>query len=178
MSASDPLQNQSAASVFAWSIRTTAPPPPTIVSGPAALSNVSTPAFVFSDALGGVTFICQANSATAVPCTSPYVASPASLIQGPNVFSVLASDPASGRSSGATTYTWTVDTVGPLVEITDAPGTIVFPKASNFDFKAMGNDAVQFLCSLDLRLCHFRCLDLAAILSKSRLSTLSETSEK
>jgi hypothetical protein len=149
VSASDSLQNQSATSVFAWSIHTTAPPPPSIVSGPAALSNVSTPTFVFSDALGGVTFICQVNSAAVVPCASPYVASPASLIQGPNVFSVLASDPVSGRSSTATTYTWTVDTVGPLVEITNGPGTIVFPKASNFDFKAVGNDAVQFLCSLD-----------------------------
>ncbi len=149
ISASDSLQNQSAANAFAWTIHTTLPPVPTITSGPATLSNVTAPTFVFTDALSGVTFICQVNSATAVPCSSPYAASPSSLIQGSNVFSVLASDPASGRSSTAATYTWTLDSVGPLVEITDGPGAIVFPKTSNFDFKAVGNDAVQYLCSLD-----------------------------
>ncbi|MGC2890035.1 MAG: HYR domain-containing protein [Candidatus Acidiferrum sp.] len=149
VSASDALQNQSAANTFTWTIRTTAPPAPTITTGPAALSNVTAPTFVFSDSLVGVTFICQVNNAAATPCASPYTGQFSSLIQGPNVFSVIAIDPVSGRSSTATTYNWTVDSVGPLVQITDAPGTLVFPRVSNFNFGAVGGDAVQYLCSLD-----------------------------
>lgn len=154
--ATDAVGNQSVANNFAWTISTTPPPPPHIDSAPAALSNVASPTFSFSDSQAGVVFLCQVNGGAEVPCSSPLILSATQLTQGANTFSVLASDPVSGRSSAATSFSWTVDTVGPLVQITDGPGSIVFPRPSNFNFQAMtpdlkspATDLAGYLCSLD-----------------------------
>ena len=145
--ATDAAGNSSAPNTFAWTIGTTAPPSPHIDSAPAALSNQVAPSFTFSDGQAGVTFICQIDGAQPGPCTSPatYVGLP----DGLNTFSVAASDPASGRSSAAATYTWTKDTTPPKVGIQGAPATVVIPNVSTVNFSGGSPDIVGYQCSLD-----------------------------
>jgi len=147
VSAADSVGNRSASATFAWTISTTPPPPPHIDSAPAALSNQKAPAFSFSDAQAGVTFLCQMDTAQAAPCTVPaiYVGLP----DGLHTFSVAANDPASGRSSAPATYTWTQDTTPPRVGIQGSPATVVIPNASTVYFSGSSADIVGYQCSTD-----------------------------
>jgi hypothetical protein len=92
----------------AFTLDRTAPPTPTITAGPEdpTPANFSDPStFSFTDAEGGVTFICTMDGDAPTTCTSPK--SYSGLGQGLHTFTVRAVD-AVGNESGATTYSWTI----------------------------------------------------------------------
>src|SRR5579859_1156082 len=111
VTATDTTGNQSAANVFSWTIHTTTPPSPHIDSALASLPNQIAPAFAFSDAQAGVVFTCQLDAAQPALCSSPAIY--VGLADGIHTFSVIASDPNSGRSSTPATFAWTKDTTPP-----------------------------------------------------------------
>src|SRR5207247_9714749 len=96
----------------------TAPPAPSIDSGPAASStsgpNVS---FGFSDSEGGATFEVRIDGGSWSSAASPK--SYSSLGDGSHTFDVRALD-AYGNASGATSRTWTVDATAPPAPTIDS----------------------------------------------------------
>jgi hypothetical protein len=90
----------------------TAPPTPTITSSPPNPSNSSSATFEFSDTASPVTFLCKLDGGSYVSCTSPQTYT--GLADGSHTFSVKAND-ADGNESGATSYTWTIDTAPTFV---------------------------------------------------------------
>ena len=106
-----------------------APPPsptatPTITSGPAAGSFVSSTSATFrwTEKTAKATFTCALDGATAVSCTSPKTYT--GLAQGKHTFAVTAK--AGTSTSSPATRTWTVDTVSPKPAIA-APTTLNGP---------------------------------------------------
>lgn len=103
-----------------WTVDTVAPPAPQITAKPASLVASKDATLKYTDAEAGVTFLCKLDSAAYASCPSPK--SYANLAQGAHSFSVQARD-AAGNTSGATTATWTVDTVAPpRPNMTGRPG--------------------------------------------------------
>ena len=125
VTATDTAGNQSAANVFSWTIHTTTPPSPHIDSALASLPNQIAPAFAFSDAQAGVVFTCQLDAAQPALCTSPAIY--LGLADGIHTFSVIASDPNSGRSSTLATFAWTKDTTPPAGSEAEAWGAGAAP---------------------------------------------------
>jgi hypothetical protein len=89
-----------------FTIKTAAPPAPTIQSGPEETSEKSA-TFVFSDSEAGVGFLCAKDDSKFTSCTSPKVYETVS--QGEHTFFVQARD-AAGNVSPATQHSWTVFT--------------------------------------------------------------------
>jgi hypothetical protein len=102
---------QSATTSFTWAVDTTPPPAPAIVGKPAGVTNSATAGFSFTDGEAGVGFQCKLDAGAYAPCASPV--SYAKLADGPHVFSVQAVDAAGNASSGAGSWSWTIDTVRP-----------------------------------------------------------------
>ncbi len=121
-------------------------PGTTILSGPLPDSNSTTANFTFTSDTPGSTFTCSLDGAPAVACTSP--TSYPNLGDGQHTFSVTASfngvtDP------NAATFTWTIDTVGPIAKISGGiTGTVA---CSSLDFQyttePQEGDAT-FICAL------------------------------
>jgi hypothetical protein len=97
-----PAASQSSAT---FTIKTSAPPPPTITSGPEAETTSKSATFAFSDSQPGVTFLCAKDSHTFGNCTSPKTYSTVAL--GAHTFYVEARD-ATGNTSAASSYGWSV----------------------------------------------------------------------
>ena len=92
------------------------PPPPTIpdttiVSGPAATTNVTTATFTFT-ATVSASFQCVLDSGNYTDCTSPQIYS--NLTQGGHTFQVRAVNQAGADPSPALS-TWTIDSVAPTI---------------------------------------------------------------
>jgi hypothetical protein len=88
------------------------PPKPIITAGPATPTSASAASFSFVDSAAKVSFVCSLDHAAFAACTSP--ASYHSLSVGAHSFSVEAKD-ASGTTSDAATYSWTVDHSPPSI---------------------------------------------------------------
>lgn len=133
--------------VYRWTIDTTAPPAPTVSSGPNALSNRRDATFRFADRDGEATFRCRLDGAPARPCTSPQrYAGP--LPDGGHTFAVAARDRA-GNQSAPRTVTWTVDaTPPPAPSIDEAPEATSPDKSARFAFSDV-EPGVRFSCLLD-----------------------------
>ena len=145
--ARDAAGNQSAAASFTWTVDTTAPPP-TITSTPANPTNQTSTSFSFSDTQTGVSFLCQLDSSAFTACTSP--ATYSALSQGSHTFSVKAQDSA-GNQSGATSFTWTINTTAPpKPTITSAPANPTSQTSASFSFTD-SQIGVSFRCQLDSR---------------------------
>jgi hypothetical protein len=97
-----PAGSQAAAS---FTIDTTAPPTPTIASGPEAETTSKSATFTFTDTEAGVSFLCAKDERVYYACTSPKTYEPNNL--GEHNFTVEARD-AAGNVSGLASYTWTV----------------------------------------------------------------------
>ena len=96
------------------SLDRTAPAAPTITSGPSGTTN-GADTFTFTGE-AGATFTCQLDGGPAVACSSPRSTTS---VDGPHSFAVRAVD-AAGNTGPATTRSWTVDTMAPVVAITFA----------------------------------------------------------
>jgi hypothetical protein len=120
-------------------------PETTISSGPAALSNDSTPQFVFSGSEAGAL---QCRLAGVQPdfadCTSPQGVGP--LADGTYTFEVKAVDLAGNPDATPAAHSFTVDTTPPQTEITGGPGDTTAATAV-FLFSAPGAAGVS--CRLD-----------------------------
>jgi len=135
---------ESAVAPYTWVIDTAPPPTPTITGTPSA--NDRTPTFGFADSEGGVSFECKLDSRPFTVCTSPKKY--ARQADGSHTFNVRAIDEA-GNKSAAISYTWTIDSVPPLLTITQAPPNPSPDSTARFEFRATDATPVTFGCRLD-----------------------------
>jgi hypothetical protein len=102
-----------------FTIDTTAPPAPTITSGPGPQTTQKSATFAFSDTEAGVSYLCARDGARATACTSP-VTYPSNS-RAAHKFTVQARD-AAGNLSPVVTYIWSV--VKALEETSGKPFTV------------------------------------------------------
>jgi len=144
--ATDTAGNTGPTASFSWTIDTTAPPTPTITSGPPNPSGSTTASFSFTDGEPSAALLCQLDGGGFSPCTSPQVYD--SLAFETHTFEVKAADLA-GNESSVASYTWTVDLGGqPPPTITSGPPDPSGSAVATFDFT--DDDAgASFECRLD-----------------------------
>jgi hypothetical protein len=133
----DAAGNASPPARRSWTVDTTAPPVPTIESGP--------PTFAFSDAEAGVTFECRLDGAPFAACTSPQTYT--GLPDGGHEFEVRAVD-AAGNASATASRVWTVDSTPPSAPTIDS-GPSDATAATGATFAFSGEAGASFECSLD-----------------------------
>jgi hypothetical protein len=139
--------NQSAAASYTWTIDTSAPPTPTIVTKPASLSNTTSPTFAFSDSEAGVSYLCKLDAGSYVACSNPTTYS--GLSQGTHSFSVEAKDAAGNASTPTATYSWTIDSIPPPAPVlTYKPDDPNGDGIANFDWTE-SESGTTFQCSLE-----------------------------
>ncbi len=148
-----------------WTVDAT-PPTVSITSAPNNPSDVAVPAFSFTSTDPTATFQCAIDppsaspagdaarpgragafdlgSATGSACTSPFTGT--ALADGAHTFVVTATDPF-GNADNAS-FTWTIDTVAPVVTITGAPAAFIATNSATVAFTVAGNPATVD-CSLD-----------------------------
>jgi glycosidase len=141
----DAAGNSSAEVSYSWTIDTVSPLT-VIDSGPAALTNQSSPTFVFHSSKTGSTFQCSLDSGAFATCSSP--ATYTNLADGSHSFKVKATDPAGNTDPTPPGYTWTVDTQAPTVSFSDNPPALSNSKNASFSFAA-NESGSTFQCSLD-----------------------------
>src|SRR6478609_7099917 len=130
---------------YTWMIDTD---PPTITLGtkPVDPTNDSTPDFAFSASEtipGGLQ--CKLDAGAFATCTSPktFGATP----DGSHTFTVKGADAAG--NNGSTSYTWTIDTVAPVLSLTSKPPDPSGVSTAHFEFSATDLASVSFQCQLD-----------------------------
>jgi hypothetical protein len=141
--ASDPAGNSAEAS-FSWTVDTIPPPPPAIIEGPTNPSPSTSASFTFS-AEAGATFRCRLDAAAFAPCSNPVQFTVA---DGSHTLVVEAVDAAGNVSGASAPYSWVVDTVHPLVTITDKPPLVTNRTSADFIFSATPSPD-HYECSLD-----------------------------
>jgi len=146
VTATDPAGNAASSTPYTWTVDTQAPPPPTILTGPANPTADTDATFTFSDdADPTATFRCRLDGDAFAPCSSGITYS--GLDDGNHTFRVVAVDPL-GHVSDASRYTWAVDTVHPLVTITGKPPLVTNQTNAEFTFTS-DTPANGYQCSLD-----------------------------
>ncbi|MBN8870550.1 MAG: PD40 domain-containing protein [Solirubrobacterales bacterium] len=115
-----------------------------ITSGPAGLTNDSTPSFAF-EASESSTFQCKVDDGTFASCSSPYTTS--SLADGAHTVKVMATD-AAGNDSAVASREFTVDTTPPSVTITSGPEAKITATTATIEFSG-SEDGSTFECSFD-----------------------------
>lgn len=147
VTAADAAGNVSEAAPFQWTVDTTPPPPPLIDEEPTDPSALTTATFVFHDTSGdATTFICSIDNGTFSACL-PSGVTYTGLSDGHHTFAVEGVD-ALGNTGSASTYDWTVDTVHPLVAISDKPPLLTNQTSANFSFSS-SPAADHYECALD-----------------------------
>ncbi len=135
--AEDSFGSASPVTTYNWTINTTLPPAPMIVSGPANPTTATTATFSFSDTQAGVTFLCSLDSATPSACTSGI--SYSSLSVTGHTFAVEAEDSASNISQ-ATAYSWTITSSSPVLQsIAVTPNPAAMTQGLTQQFTATGS---------------------------------------
>jgi len=143
--ATDLAGNTSSAVTYTWTIDATAPPAPALTDAPQDPSGVGTARFSFSDADSTASFQCQLDGGGFSACSSPKEYS--GLGDGSHTFGVKAVDPI-GHESGVTTYTWAVDTVHPVVTLSDKPPLLTNQTTASFSFSSNKPNS-NYQCKLD-----------------------------
>ncbi len=123
----------------------TAPPVPSIDSGPSGRVRSTGATFTFSDTEGGVTIECSVDASAFAPCSSPLVLS--GLAQGAHNLQVRAKD-AIAITSAAASRSWTVDTVAPNTKITGGPAKTTKSRKATLKFTSTETGST-FKCKLD-----------------------------
>jgi hypothetical protein len=103
---------------YTWTVDTVAPQAG-ITASPPNPTNVTTASFSFAANDAGSTFSCQLDGGAFASCTSPR--SYASLADGSHTFAVKATD-AAGNTGGSASYSWSVDSVAPIVTLVSPSG--------------------------------------------------------
>ena len=142
--ASDSLGNFASAGTFSWVVDLTAPTPPTILTGPPALSKDAVAQFTFNR-FDAVTLLCSVDGGEYAECADAYD-TPA-LADGPHSLLVKGVDAATNHS-GATPYNWSVDNTPPPAPTVAGPVTVTNSTSATF---TIGNTepVVSYTCALD-----------------------------
>jgi len=144
--AGDALGNETDSVSYAWMIDLTPPPTPTVDSRPPNPSGSESAEFTFSDAESGVSFDCSLDAGSFSNCSSPR--DYASLLDGNHTFAVRAVDAAGNASDPTAPYTWTIDTVNPVVTLTDKPSLLTNQTSVSFTFSS-NKPRSTYECKLD-----------------------------
>jgi Bacterial Ig-like domain len=142
----DAAGNKSSVSSYTWAIDTRPPPQPTIVSGPPQPSGSSEAQFAFADPEAGVGYRCQLDAGGFLDCPNPK--SYSRLADGTHTFVVEAVDAAGNASDPTPPYSWLIDTVSPVVTLSDEPATLTNQASASFSFAA-NQPGSSFACALD-----------------------------
>ncbi len=121
-------------------------PDTSITSGPAGLTNDSTPTFGFTSE-AGATFECRVDAGAYSACSSPFT-TPV-LADGAHTVEVRATDAAANVDPTAASRAFVVDTVGPQTTITKKPGTKV--TSTKVKFRFTSEPGVTFECKRDAK---------------------------
>jgi hypothetical protein len=141
----DAAGNNSSTS-YAWTIDTSAPVL-TLTKTPPNPSGLATAHFEFSATdLTSVSYQCQLDSGGFVPCATPPGQDYSSLTNAAHTFTLKGTD-AAGNSS-TKPFTWTVDTVNPIVTITAGPPSLSNQISPTFTFTSNKSPST-FQCQLD-----------------------------
>ncbi|MCY7302011.1 MAG: Ig-like domain-containing protein [Thermoleophilia bacterium] len=131
---------------FTWTVDTTAPPVPTITSGPTGTTNDASPAFAFNSS-GATSFRCSIDDAAPTGNCDGGTFTASALADGAHTFYVTAAD-SLGNTSGAASRAFTVDnTPPPVPTITSGPTGTTNDVTPAFAFNSSG--ATSFKCSID-----------------------------
>lgn len=147
--ATDPLGNQDAPTVRAWTVDTTAPTV-TIDQAPPALNASVNAAFEFSGDEPGLTAECRIDPPETADegweeCESPVGYT--NLADGSHRFEVRVSDPA-GNVSEPASHEWEVATVKPVATIVSGPAPLTAEDEASFELES-DDPAATFECRLD-----------------------------
>lgn len=143
VAAVDAAGNSSAPSTpYSWTIDTEPPPVP-MIDPHATVVGTSTTSFTFSSP-GATTFQCQVDGAAFSACVSGDTVGP--FPDGPHTFFVRALDGVSNASDPASSA-WTIDTVNPVVTLSDMPPALSNQTAASFSFSSNKGGSTE--CKLD-----------------------------
>ena len=130
---------------YTWTIDTD-PPTITLNQTPPNPSNNATPSFTFSaDEATPAGFQCKLDAGAFAACTSPKML-PATA-DGSHTFTVKGSDAAGNNS--ATSYTWTIDTIAPVLTLTKTPADPSGVATAHLEFSGTDATSVSYQCQLD-----------------------------
>lgn len=141
----DELGNSASGPRWSWTVDLTAPAPPAILTGPAAVTKETAGAFTF-DGHDAVLTECSVDSESSyAPCVSPFTTS--TLADGAHTLRVRGSDGATNVSS-PTPYTWTIDATPPPAPSVVGPASLTKSSAATFTLGST-EEFVTFTCALD-----------------------------
>jgi hypothetical protein len=141
----DELGNPASATQWAWEVDVTAPAPPTILTGPAAVTKDAVAAFTF-DGHDAVLLECALDSETEYAACLPSYSTP-SLADGSHTLRVRGSDGATNVSA-PTPYTWSVDATPPPAPSVTGPAALSNATTATFTITST-EDFVTYTCALD-----------------------------
>jgi len=148
----DGAGNSTQSAVYSWTIDLTSPTIE-ITAHPPALATNGEAQFQLNatDLNGPITYQCRLDSATEFAPCGPNP-SFTGLSDGSHTFSARAAD-AAGNLSSVVTYSWKVDTVGPVITLTQTPpSTILTTDSSSISYTITDNisTVTSVTCTLDL----------------------------
>jgi large repetitive protein len=129
--------------LYTWLIDTVAPEP-SITSRPDAVSGSSAATFTFTSDESS-TFLCSLDGGSFSACTSP---KKYTLADGSHTFALRAVDAAGNTSPSTPLYTWLIDTINPVVTLTDKPASLTNETSASFGFTSNKSPST-FECRLD-----------------------------
>jgi hypothetical protein len=131
---------------YTWTIHTT-PPTTQIVTKPPQVTNSTTGSFTFSSSANPATYLCELSPATTfTPCPIPPVFN--GLSNGQHTLTVASEDEYGNIDPNPPSYTWTVNTVAPVVTITSGPGARTAATTADFTLTSSA-PLTTYLCALD-----------------------------
>ncbi len=142
--ADGPLSGPGAPVSYTWKIDTT-PPPVAVTAGPRGRTATREATFEFGSGESGTSFECRLDEVAFSVCSSPRGLG--TLADGQHRFEVRARDEA-GNASAPAVRTWTVDTRGPAVTLTQVPAGGSAPGRVELGFES-AEPGSAFSCRLD-----------------------------
>ena len=134
---------------FAWTVDGT-PPDTSIEAHPPDPNGVGDASFSFSGNDAGGTgvagFECDLDGGGFTACTSPQAYS--GLADGSHTFQVRAHDAVGNIDPTPASFTWLIDTLRPVVTLSDQPPTLTNRTSATFSFSSSQSGST-FACSLD-----------------------------
>ena len=140
----DTAGNESSSTPFTWTLDTKPPSSPTIIDGPPNPSSSTVASFTFN-AEAGASFRCQLDGGGFSACPNPAAFA---VGDGSHTLLVEAVDQAGNVSGPSAPFSWVVDTVHPLVTITDKPLLVTNQTTADFSFSSTPSPD-HYECALD-----------------------------
>jgi Bacterial Ig-like domain len=140
----DAAGNVSSAASYTWTEDKTAPAI-VLTTTPSNPSADPSPAFAFSASEPVTGFQCKVDTGAFAACSSPTTLS--ALSDGQHTFTVDATDLA-GNTGSSAPYTWTIDTVNPVITLLSKPPSLTNATTASFSFTS-SKPNTTFLCALD-----------------------------